>query len=196
MEISFEAIISLVTVIIGGTGVGGFLFWRQHKRKEEAEAKAAEAEAKLKEAEAKAAEVDMAMKVQDTYQQILDDKQKEVEDNHRLINELREDRDHYKQGYVEFRDQLDKLTKEFRDFRNQTEDERATMKRDIARNGRQLECMRPFLCGREGCAIRVPVTISANGELERTIRPEETEKRRKRPEPPKIDIEPLDMKDM
>ena len=196
MEITLEAIISIITLILGGGGVCGFFFWRQMKRQKEAEAKAAEAEAKLKEAEAKAAEVDMAQKVQDTYQQILEDKQKEVEDNHRLINELREDRDHYKQGYVEFREQLDKLTKEFRDFRNQTEEERATMKRDIARNGRQLECMRPFLCGRENCGIRVPVTISANGELERTVRPEETEKRRKRPEPPKRDIEPLDMKDM
>ena len=166
MEISLEAIISLITLLVGGTGVTGFFFWRQHKRKEEAEARASEAEAKLKEVEAKAAEVDMAMKVQDTYQQILDDKQKEVDDNHRLINELREDRDHYKQGYVEFRDQLDKLTKEFRDFRNQTEDERATMKRDIARNGRQLECMRPFLCGRENCAIRIPVTISAEGVVD------------------------------
>ena len=184
MEISLEAIISLITLLVGGTGVTGFFFWRQHKRKEEAEARASEAEAKLKEVEAKAAEVDMAQKVQDTYQQILDDKQKEVDDNHRLINELREDRDHYKQGYVEFRDQLDKLTKEFRDFRNQTEDERATMKRDIARNGRQLECMRPFLCGRENCAIRIPVTISAIGELEKTVRPE------------RKDIEPLNMEDL
>lgn len=194
MEISLEAIISLITLFVGGTGVGGFLYWRQHKRKEEAEARASEAEAKLKEVEARSAEVDMAQKVQDTYQQILEDKQKEVDDNHRLINELREDRDHYKQGYVEFRDQLDKLTKEFRDFRNQTEEERATMKRDIARNGRQLECMRPFLCGRENCAIRVPVTITANGELEKTIRPEETARRRKKAD--QKDIEPLDMKDM
>jgi uncharacterized protein YhaN len=170
MEITLETIISLIGLLLGGTGLTGFFFWRQHKRKEEAEARASEAEAKLKEAEAKAAEVDMAQKVQDTYQQILDDKQKEVDDNHRLISEMREDRDHYKQGYVEFRDQLDKLSKEFRDFRSQTEDERAAMKRDIARNGRQLECMRPFLCGRENCAIRIPVTISATGELENTIR--------------------------
>ena len=180
MEITLEAIISLIGLIVGGTGVGGFLFWRQHKRKEEAEAKAAEAEAKMKEAEAKlkevetkAAEIDMAQKVQDTYQQILDDKQKEVEDNHRLINELREDRDHYKQGYVEFRDQLDKLSKEFRDFRSQTEDERATMKRDIARNGRMVEALRPFTCGiAPECKKCVPVIISATGELEKTIRPE------------------------
>jgi uncharacterized protein YhaN len=121
-------------------------------------------------AEAQTEEVNMAQRVQDTYQEILEDKQKEIEDNHRLISELREDRDHYKQGYMEFRDQLDKLSKEFREFRNQTEEERANMKRDIARNGRMMECMRPFLCGREGCAIRIPVTISATGEVEKPKR--------------------------
>ena len=84
MEITLEAIISLVGLFTAGTGVTGFFFWRQHKRKEEAEARAAEAEAKLKEAEAKAAEVDMAQKVQDTYQQMLEDKGKEVEDTRRL----------------------------------------------------------------------------------------------------------------
>ena len=173
MDITLEAIISFITLIVGGTGVGGFLFWRQHKRKEEAEARASEAEAKLKEVEAKAAEVDMAMKVQDTYQQILDDKQKEVEDNHRLINELREDRDHYKQGYVEFRDQLDTLSKEFREFRNKTEDERSKMKRDIDRNSRMLDALSPFTCGlAQKCPKCVPVTVSATGELEKTIRPE------------------------
>ena len=166
MEITLEAIISLITLIVGGTGVGGFLFWRQHKRKEEAEARAAEAEAKLKEVETKAAEVDMAQKVQDTYQQMLDDKQKEVQDNHRLINELREDRDHYKQGYVEFRDQIDKLSKEFRDFRSQTEDERAAMKRDIARNARMVEELTPFTCGlAPKCEKCVPVNIFATGEV-------------------------------
>ena len=164
MEITFDSIIGILGLLLGG-GAGGFFTWRWQRAK-------AKSEAKEKEAEAKSAEIDMAQKVQDTYQQILDDKQKEVDDNHRLIAELREDRDHYKQGYVEFRDQLDKLQKDFRDFRNQTEEERNKMKRDIARNGRQLECLRPFLCGRENCAIRVPVIVSPNGEIEKTIRPE------------------------
>lgn len=159
MEITLEAIISLIGLFLSG-GSGAFFTWRWMNRK-------AKAEAKEKEAEAKSAEVDMAQKVQDTYQQMLEDKQKEVEDNHRLISELREDRDHYKQGYIEFRDQLDTLSKEFREFRNTTEDERSKMKRDIARNGRQLECLRPFLCGREGCAIRVPVIVSPKGEIEK-----------------------------
>jgi uncharacterized protein HemX len=171
MEITFDSIIGILGLLLGG-GAGGFFTWRWQRAKAKAEAKTAE--------------VDMAQKVQDTYQQILDDKQKEVEDNHRLIAELREDRDHYKQGYVEFRDQLDKLQKEFRDFRNETEDQRAQMKRDIARNGRQLECLRPFLCGRENCAIRVPVIVSPTGEIEKTIRPEQK----------KNDIEPLNSEDL
>ena len=164
MEITLDSIIGILGLLFGGGALGGIFTWRWQRAK-------AKAEAKEKEAEAKSAEVEMAQKVQDTYQQMLEDKQKEVDDNHRLIKELREDRDHYKQGYIEFRDQLDKLQKDFRDFRNQTEEERNKMKRDIARNGRQLECLRPFLCGREGCAIRVPVIVSPNGEIENTIRP-------------------------
>ena len=180
MEITLESIIALVGLLFGGGAVGGIFTWRWQRAKAKAEAKQAEVEVTEKEAEAKSAEIDMAQKVQDTYQQILDDKQKEVEDNHRLIAELREDRDHYKQGYVEFRDQLDKLQKEFRTFRNETEEQRAQMKRDIARNGRQLECLRPFLCGREDCALRVPVTISQVGDLEKTIR--SAQEKTKRPD--------------
>jgi uncharacterized protein YhaN len=155
MEISFDSLLSVLGLFVGGGG-GAFFTWRWMRRK-------AKAEAQIE-------EINMAQKVQDTYQEMLESKNKEVEDNHRLISELREDRDHYKQGYVEMRDTLDKLGKEFREFRNQTEEERANMKRDIARNGRMVECMRPFLCGREGCAIRIPVTISAAGEVEKTKR--------------------------
>ena len=165
MEITLDSIIGILGLLFGGGALGGIFTWRWQRAR-------AKAEAKEKEAEAKSAEVEMAQKVQDTYQQMLEDKQKEVDDNHRLIAELREDRDHYKQGYIEFRDQLDKLQKEFREFKNTTEDERNKMKRDIARNGRQLERLSPFLCGREGCAIRVPVIVSPNGEIEKTIRPE------------------------
>ena len=160
MEISLDTLINIGTLLLGGGG-GAFFTWRWQRAR-------AKAEAKEKEAEAKSAEVDMAQKVQDTYQQMLEDKQKEVDDNHRLISELREDRDHYKQGYVEVRDQLDKLQKEFRDFRNDTEEERTTMKRDIAINGRKLECLRPLICGRENCPNRLLVNISDSGEVSQT----------------------------
>ena len=170
MEITLEAIISLVTLFVGGTGLTGFFFWRQHKRKEEAEARAAEAEAKLKEAEAKTAEVDMAQKIQDTYQEMLEDKQKEVADNQRLIAELREDRDHYKQGYMEMREEVEKLSKDFYEFKRDTEAERQKMKRDIARNTRIAESSRPFMCGlAPECAKCVPVIISDEG----TVKPKD-----------------------
>jgi len=146
MEIALGDFINIAGLLLGGSGIGAFFTWRFVRR-----------EAKAK---AETEEVNMAQKVQDTYQEMLEDKQKEVEDNHRLINELREDRDHYKQSYKEMRDALDKLGKEFRDFRNQTEEERASMKRDIARNGRQLEVLRPFLCARLGCKDRLRVAIS------------------------------------
>ena len=158
MEITFEAIISLLGLFVGGGG-GCFFTWRWMNRR-------AKAEAKEKEAEAKSAEVDMAQKVQDTYQEMLEDKNKEVEDNHRLIAELREDRDHYKRSYVEMRDELEKLVKDFHDFKRDTENERQKMKSDIARNTRIAESSRPFMCGlAPDCAKCVPVIISDEGTV-------------------------------
>lgn len=173
MEITLESIISLLGLFVGGGG-GCFFTWRWMNRR-------ARAEAKEKEAEAKSAEVDMAQKVQDTYQQMLEDKQKEVDDNHRLISELREDRDHYKQDRNELRNQLDKLMKDFYDFKRETEDERQKMKSDIARNTRIAESSRPFMCGlAPDCAKCVPVIISDEG----TVKP--GKKGKKSPQ----DIEP------
>lgn len=167
MEITLETIINGLAWLFGGSGLGWFITWRWQKAKAKSEAAQAEAEAKQKEAEAKTAEVDMAQKVQDTYQEMLEYKQKEVDDNHRLINELREDRDHYKKDRDELRKEVESLTKKFMEFKLDNEKNLLQMKRDIARNGRMVECMRPLLCGREGCAIRVPVTISAQGEIEK-----------------------------
>ena len=173
MEITLEGIVALITLFIGGSGIGGLLTWRWLKKKAKAEADQAAAEAKQKEAEAKAAEVELAQKIQDTYQEILEDKQKEVDDNHRLIAELREDRDHYKKGYVEMRDEVDKLTKEFYDFKRDTMKEREKMKSDIARNTRIAESSRPFMCGlAPECANCVPVIISDEG----TVKPKSCKK--------------------
>ena len=158
MEITLEAIISLLGLFVGGGG-GCFFTWRWMNRR-------AKAEAKEKEAEAKSAEVDMAQKVQDTYQEMLEDKQKEVADNQRLIAELREDRDHYKRGYIEMRDEVEKLSKDFYDFKRDTENERQKMKSDIARNTRIAESSRPFMCGlAPDCAKCVPVIISDEGTV-------------------------------
>ena len=165
MEITLEAIISLIGLFIGGGG-GCFFTWRWMSRKAKAEADQAAAEAKEKEAQAKAAEIEMAQKVQDTYQEMLEDKNKEVEDNHRLIAELREDRDHYKKGYVEMRDEVEKLSRDFHEFKQSTLREREKMKSDIARNTRIAESSRPFMCGlAPDCAKCVPVIISDEGTV-------------------------------
>ena len=179
MEITLEAIISLIGLFIGGGG-GCFFTWRWMSRKAKAEADQAAAEAKEKEAQAKAAEIEMAQKVQDTYQEMLEDKNKEVEDNHRLIAELREDRDHYKQGYMEMRDEVEKLSKDFYNFKRETENERQKMKSDIARNTRIAESSRPFMCGlAPDCAKCVPVIISDEG----TVKPGKKSKKQHDIEP-------------
>ena len=166
MEITLEGIVALITLFIGGSGIGGLLTWRWLKKKAKAEADQAAAEAKQKEAEAKAAEVEIAQKVQDTYQEMLEDKNKEVADNQRLIAELREDRDHYKKGYVEMRDELEKLGKDFYEFKQSTIKEREKMKSDIARNTRIAESSRPFMCGlAPECHKCVPVIISDDGAV-------------------------------
>ena len=159
MEITLDSIIGIMGLLFGGGALGGIFTWRWQRAR-------AKAEAKEKEAEAKSAEVDMAQKVQDTYQQMLEDKQKEVDDNHRLISELREDRDHYKQDRNELRSQLDKLMKDFYDFKRETENERQKMKSDIARNTRIAESSRPFMCGlAPDCSKCVPVIISDEGTV-------------------------------
>ena len=166
MEITLEGIVALITLFIGSSGLGGFVTWRWLKKKAKAEADQAAAEAKQKEAEAKLAEVAIAQKIQDTYQEMLEDKNKEVEDNQRLIAELREDRDHYKKGYVEMRDDMEKLSKDFYDFKQETMKEREKMKSDIARNTRIAESSRPFMCGlAPDCAKCVPVIISDEGTV-------------------------------
>ena len=161
----------LVSLLFGGSVIS-IVTWKFARRK-------AAAEAKEKEAEAKSAEVELAQKIQDTYQEILEDKQKEVEDNHRLISELREDRDHYKKGYVEMRNEVEKLSKDFYDFKQSTIKEREKMKSDIARNTRIAESSRPFMCGlAPDCAKCVPVIISDEG----TVKPNES----------KHEIEPIE----
>lgn len=134
MEITFDTLINLLGLILGG-GSGAFFTWRWMKKKAKAEAQSAE--------------VDMAQKVQDTYQEMLEDKQKEVEDNQRYITELRADRDHYRQVVSEMERRQDKTDEEVRELKNL-----------VARNGRQLEQMRPFQCYDMKCKKRQRVPTS------------------------------------
>ena len=165
MEITLEAIISLVGIFVGGGSIGGFLFWRQTKRKAKAEAALAEAEAKLKEAEAKKAEFEADKERQDYYQQLAKDLNEDREDRKRQNDELRAERDHYKNQRNELRDEMEKLARQFLDYKNENEREKSEMRRDIARQGRKTDAMTPFMCGRSGCKDRLRVTVSDDGEV-------------------------------
>ena len=169
MEITLEGIISLIGLFIGGTGIGGFFYWKQSKRKAIAEAKLAEAEAKLKEAEVEKAKIEAAKERQDYYQQLAKDLAEDREDRKRQNDELRQERDHYKNERNEYREQLSKLTDEFRDFRRKSEDDMDALKRTQARQGRMIEAMRPFMCGDLKCPSRQRVTTLDAEALERTI---------------------------
>lgn len=122
--------------------MGWWFTWRYSRRKEKAEAKSAEADA--------------AKELQDVYQQLINDIKADRDEQKAYIQELKEDRRHLREDRDDLRKRQDELEETVRN-----------LQKDVARNGRMVECMRPFLCGREGCLLRVPVTISAQGEIEK-----------------------------
>lgn len=157
MDISIESIISIAGLLFGGGGIGVILTWRYQKKKAKAEAKAAEAEAEKAKFEAMQANATLTKEIQDSYQQLtadlkanLDTQQEYNAEQKQYIKELKEDRQHLRQERDDLRKRQDKLEKAVRDLQF-----------EVARNSRMVAFMRPFLCGRDGCAIRVPVTMPA-----------------------------------
>jgi len=160
MEFSLDSIISIATLLIGGGG-GAFFTWRWQRAKAKAEAGQAEAEAEKAKYEAIQSAATATKEIQDSYQQLLADMKADreeqrsyAEEQKQYIAELKEDRKHLRQDRDELRKRQDMLEETVR-----------TLQADVARNGRMVECMRPFLCGRQGCPDRVSVTISADGAV-------------------------------
>ena len=141
MDISFDTLINIAGLFLSGS-VGGFVAWKWQRRKMKAEAQTEE--------------VNMAKAVQDTYQQMLKDKEEEVADKNRIITELREDRDHFRQDRNELRERIDKTESLVRELQEQ-----------VSENRREIDMMRPFLCGVLGCKLRKPVAISAAPSAEK-----------------------------
>ena len=139
MEITIDTVIALLSLFVGGGG-GAFFTWRWQRKRAKAEAKTAEADA--------------AKELQDVYQQLIADVKADRDEQKAYINELKDDRRHLRKDRDDLRSRQDVLEETVR-----------TLQRDVARNGRMVECMRPFLCGRSGCADRTPVTISDDGEI-------------------------------
>lgn len=187
--LSIDNIIAIVGLLFGGGGIGVIITWRYQKKKARAEAKQAEAEAEKAKYEAMQANAQLIKEIQTSYQQMtndlkanLDTQQEYNAEQKQYIQELKEDRQHLRQERDDQRKQIERLTRTMSEWKNESDEKIRNLQTQVARNGRQIECMRPLLCGREGCAIRVPVTISDTGEIDKTIRPQQ----------PKADIEPLD----
>ena len=142
MEITLEAIISLVGLFIGGGG-GAFFTWRFMRRKAKAEAVQAE--------------VDAEKDKQDYYQQLLEDYKAHHE-------ELRSEREHFKTERNELRDKLEKMDEEVRSMKRLWTDKEIETDRKIAQLGRKVEAMRPFMCGDLKCKKRQLVTLSDHEE--------------------------------
>ena len=134
MEITLEAIIGLLGLFVGGGG-GAFFTWRWQRKKARAEAVQAEVEA--------------AKDKQEYYRGIIDDVSK--------------DRDYYKQERDEVRERMDKMAHSFMDWRMEADKDRMDMKMEIARLGRKVEVMAPFMCGDLQCKLRKRVVLSEDG---------------------------------
>ena len=145
-----DAIISLLGLFVGGGG-GAFFTWRYLRRKAKAEAVTAE--------------IDATKDMQDMYQQMLEDAKRDREDRREQVEELRADRDHYKQERNELRDKMEQLTRSFMDWRIEADNDRSKMKMDIAKLGRKVETMVPFMCGNLTCKDRQRVVLSEDGTI-------------------------------
>lgn len=150
MEITLDALISLLGLFVGGGG-GAFFTWRYLRRKAKAEAVTAE--------------VDAAKDMQDLYQQMLADTKVEREDRKRQLDELRQERDHYKQDRNEIRERTEQMARSFMEWRLEADNDRSKMKMDIARLGRKVQMMAPFMCGDLTCKLRQRVVISDDGAV-------------------------------
>ena len=127
MEITFADIVSAITMLLGGGGIGWFLTYKYAVQKEAAGA---------------------AKEMQDMYQELIDDVKNDRNEQKAYIIELKDDRQHLREERDDLRNRIDQLEELVR-----------RLQRDVARNGRMVESMRPLLCGKRGCKERVLVTF-------------------------------------
>lgn len=86
--------------------------------------------------------------VQDVYQQTIEDLNKYCDDIRKDRNNLREERDQHKQETENMRKKYIAM-----------EDQIIDLKKAIARQGRKIEALSPFLCGVVGCINRTKVEL-------------------------------------
>ena len=103
-----------------------------------------------------------------------------------MVEDIAKDRDYYKAERDEMRKRVDELTHAFMDWRLEADNDRAKMKMEIAKLGRKVETMVPFMCGNMKCNKRVRVVFSEDGtgakpaaDSAETIKNEENDENRR-----------------
>lgn len=130
---------TIVTFLIGGGG-GTFITWRWLAKRTKAEAEEAEASA--------------AKELQDIYQQLIADVKTDRDEQKSYIQELKEDRRHLREERNAQAKRQDEMEEKIR-----------SLQQTVARNGRMVEGMRPFMCGKTNCQDRQSVSLSEEGQL-------------------------------
>lgn len=137
-----NTIIEVLGLVIGGGGMGCLFTLSYARRKARGEARSAENEA--------------TKAVQDVYQELIEDIKRDREDQRTYITELKEDRNHLRTD----RDELRKENLRMRKATKQLQEDFQEMKREVARQGRKLGDLSPFICSRMGCTDRIKSSIS------------------------------------
>ena len=139
MEISLDAIISLIGLFIGGGG-GAFFTWRFMRRKAKAEADSAE--------------VDTVKNMQEAYDKMFQQVNTYLEDATKKVEGLRHERDYYKNDRDDLRNRIEQMEKK-----------QYELQREVTRALSLAESLRPFVCTRMDCKLRVRGVITDTPEI-------------------------------
>lgn len=146
MEMGFDWVTLISTILTCVSGGGWFIYYRAYKRKANGEAAQVEA--------------DGWKAQQDVYQQTIEDLKQSCE-------YIREDRNVLREENRKLRDENNML----RDKYNELEEQIISLRNELARMGRKLETLLPFTCGVVACPNRTRVEIK---ESKNPIQEEET----------------------
>lgn len=132
-------IVSIVTLLLGGS-IGWLFTIRAMRRKADGEAQQVVA--------------DSWKSVQDVYQQTIADLNGYCEDIRKDRNQLRADRDQHREENARLREKYIDM-----------EEQIMELKKIVARQGRKIEALTPFLCGVGGCLNRSKVEIMEDADI-------------------------------
>lgn len=140
MGLSITSWIEILGLLLGGGGIGYLITIKYKMKQANGEARSAENEA--------------TKSVQDIYQEMIKDVNQDRQEQKEYISELKEERRNLRQERDESRKENKLLQKRLSSLEEKIRD----LERGVARQGRKLEIIDPFLCGRN-CQDRIHTTV-------------------------------------